>query len=326
MPQSKSAQQQSLHARQFTKPLEYKLVATGKIIADAVFRPTTRRKNSPNLLIQQTYPHSAKKAFRRGPWIIGGLAIYSFTAYGFYLYCGYNRAAEAAQESNVPLDVSDRYNKTAKGFDNEVDFTEKLMGLGWLRSSLAKRAHGNVLEVSVGTGRNMKYLDLAKCKSITMIDQSGEMVEIARKKFKELHPKHSDILFRTQSAASFISCPSADGFDVIFQTMGLCSTPAPEKLLQNLGRIVNQKHGQILLLEHGRSHYTWLNRILDNLAPTHADKHGCWWNKDIGAIVSESGLEIIKIKRYHLGTTWWVELRPIMPAQTRTKLEDEMDL
>jgi len=49
---------------------------------------------------------------------------------------------------------------------------------------------------------------------------------------------------------------------------------------------------------------------LDNNAPAHADKHGCWWNKDIQKIVEESELEVIEIKRYHLGTTWWVELRP----------------
>ncbi len=92
--------------------------------------------------------------------------------------------------------------------------------------------------------------------------------------------------------------------------MGLCSTPKPSALLQRLGTLANQDHGQILLLEHGRSHYTWLNTILDNLAPHHADRYGCWWNRDIGKIVEESGLEVQKIQRYYLGTTWWVELRP----------------
>lgn len=83
----------------------------------------------------------------------------------------------------VPEDVSDRYNQLAKDFDKEVDFHEKLIGLGWLRHSLAKRVSGYVLEVSVGTGRNAQYYNLKGCKSITMIDQSLEMVEIARQKF-----------------------------------------------------------------------------------------------------------------------------------------------
>lgn len=79
--------------------------------------------------------------------------------------------------------MSDRYNETAKSFDSEVELTEKTMRLGWRRKSLAKRASGHVLEVSVGTGRNGQYYDLKKCKSITFVDQSPKMIEIAKKKF-----------------------------------------------------------------------------------------------------------------------------------------------
>ena len=120
---------------------------------------------------------------RKGFLIIGGLALYTFTAYGAYLYFTSQNAKIKGAEMDVPDDVSHRYNDTAKHFDSEVDQTEKLMGIGWLRQSLAKRASGNVLEVSVGTGRNTQYYDLKKCKSITMVDQSAEMVEIAKKKF-----------------------------------------------------------------------------------------------------------------------------------------------
>lgn len=116
--------------------------------------------------------------------------------------------------------------------------------------------------------------------------------------------------FRIQSALYPVPCHYTwKGFDSIVQTMGLCSTPEPAQTLRNFGHLLNQEGGQILLLEHGRSHYQWLNRILDDLAPAHADKHGCWWNRDIAAIVEESGLEVVRIKRYHLGTTWWIELR-----------------
>lgn len=257
-----------------------------------------------------TPPETATKTFRKGPWIIGGLAVYSFTAYGVFLYNSLNRIEEISQTLNVPEDVSDRYNNTAKDFDNEVNLTERIMGIGWLRKSMAKRASGDVLEVSVGTGRNMKYYKLKKCKSITMVDQSGEMIEIARQKFKALYPTYRTCTFLTQSALDQITCPTSDGFDTIVQTMGLCSTPHPSELLAHLGALANLSHGQILLLEHGRSHYAWLNRLLDKSAPAHADRHGCWWNRDIGRIVEESGLEVVTIKRYHLGTTWWVELKP----------------
>ena len=100
--------------------------------------------------------------------------------------------------------------------------------------------------------------------------------------------------------------------------MGICSIADSVGLLRHLGSLTNPEHGRILLLEHGQSHYDWLNSWLDHSAPGHADRYGCWWNKDIGSIVAESGLEVVTIKRYHFGTTWWVELRPskIQPASS----------
>ena len=114
---------------------------------------------------------------------------------------------------------------------------------------------------------------------------------------------------QSSTTTTTISSSSA-GFDTVVQTMGLCSTSDPVRLLRHLGSLTDPEHGQILLLEHGRSHYAWLNDILDSLAKTHAMKHGCWWNRDIKKIVEESGLEVVTLKRYHFGTTWWIELRP----------------
>ena len=127
----------------------------------------------------------------------------------------------------------------------------------------------------------------------------------------DLHPAYQKCTFLTQPAESPIPSAPANGYDTIVQTMGLCSTPQPSALLKHLGMLANQEHGQILLLEHGRSHYAWLNAILDNLAPHHADRYGCWWNRDIGRIVEESGLAVREVKRYNLGTTWCVVLAPV---------------
>ncbi|MCJ1317102.1 hypothetical protein MMC15_002424 [Xylographa vitiligo] len=120
---------------------------------------------------------------RRGPLIIGGLAVYCVVCYGTYLYISLGNTSKTSRPE-IAEDVSDRYNYTARTFDKDVDTTEKLMGLGWLRRSLTRQATGHVLEVSVGTGRNIKYYDTTKCTSITLVDQSAEMIEIARSKFR----------------------------------------------------------------------------------------------------------------------------------------------
>lgn len=258
-------------------------------------------------------PSSPRDAhtFGKAPLIFLAFGVVVLSGYGTFLYSSYKREATKANDHHVPADVSDRYEKTAEHFDKDVDTMEWFMGMGRLRRRLVEHVKGDVLEVSVGTARNLPYYPLARCTSITMVDQSPKMVEIAMKKWKNLRGHESvNAYFRRQSAVDPIKSPSTDGFDTVVQTMGLCSTPEPERLLQNLGNMTKQEGGRILLLEHGRSHYRWLNNILDNLAPAHADKHGCWWNKDIAAIVERSGLEVVNMKRHHLGTTWWVELKP----------------
>ncbi|KAI9825623.1 MAG: hypothetical protein M1832_000967 [Thelocarpon impressellum] len=268
---------------------------------------------SPSKLPRQhPHPHTSSRMVRRGPWILGGVAVYGVTAYGAYLYTSYRSAVAASQTLDVPADVSDRYDATAAAFDADVDLTETLTGITFLRKRLARRARGDVLEVAAGTGRNLGYYDMGKVKSLTLLDLSAPMLDRARARWAELRPKGSPTApaFVVQDAADPVPSPPAGGYDTVVQTMGLCSTPAPVRLLQTLGRETEAQSGRILLLEHGRSHYAWLNAVLDGLAPAHADRHGCWWNRDVGRIVQDSGLEVVEARRYHLGTTWWFELRP----------------
>lgn len=123
------------------------------------------------------------------------------------------------------------------------------------------------------------------------------------------HFAYKSCHFLTQSAHDRIVSPP-NGYDTIVQTMGICSTGNPTKLLNHLGSITNPNGGRILLLEHGRGFYQWFNWFLDKSAPRHADKFGCWHNKDIGKIVKESDLQVVSHERYYLGSVWKYELKP----------------
>lgn len=183
--------------------------------------------------------------------------------------------------------------------------------------------------MSAGTGRNSDYYKLKKCKSLTFIDLSGPMVELAEKKFKRIHPEYDQpvpprppVAFVTQSAleplhdGSTEEVTKAEGYDTILQTMGLCSTPKPAQLLMHLGTLAHPERGRILLLEHGRSHYDWLNNILDKMAAERADKQGCWWNRDIEQIIEDSGLVVERMRRKHFGTLYIIEARPKRHSDT----------
>ena len=92
----------------------------------------------------------------------------------------------------------------------------------------------------------------------------------------ELHPVFDHVNYLVQDGAEPIPSPANNGFDYVFQTMGVCSTHDPVKLLKNLEHHCKDG-GKIIILEHGRSHYDWLNNILDAYAPDHAENWGCWW-------------------------------------------------
>jgi len=207
------------------------------------------------------------------------------------------------------------------------------MGLLKRRKNLASQARGDVLEVSIGTGRNLEYYDWdfkgpdgkmigkkggvgrGAVKSFTAIDKSAEMLEIAHEKFAILYPGILGVRWVVGDASMEIPPPptkAGEGprkYDTVIQTMGLCSVDDPVALLNNLGNCVKEEEGRILLLEHGRGAWGWVNKILDVNAEGHAKAFGCWWNRELGDIVRDSNLEIVDIQRWHLGTTWWIELK-----------------
>ncbi|KAA8646123.1 class I SAM-dependent methyltransferase [Aspergillus tanneri] len=189
-----------------------------------------------------------------------GVSVLAMSTYCGYLYATYKREVAQAQSLDIPRDVSDRYNRTAGTFDADVELSEKLMWLGSKRKDLVRRARGDVLEVSCGTGRNLEYYDLGErrgldkqghvgvrgCRSVTFIDLSPQMVEITRNKFTKIHPVFQNVVFRTQDAADVV--PPSTGahpayYDTVIQTMGLCSMPDPVRTLRHLGTITEPQRG-----------------------------------------------------------------------------------
>ncbi|KAK6419193.1 hypothetical protein LTR95_017090 [Oleoguttula sp. CCFEE 5521] len=231
------------------------------------------------------------------------------------------------RELSAQTDVAARYDETADNFDSEVGTSEALMGINKVRKRLAGECKGHVLEVSCGTGRNLGYYDVklgSRIDSLTFVDLSGPMVEVCKKKWTTLYGPTSGIRKKADLVVRFLTGsalevmpppPKGEKYDTIIQTMGLCSTGSPVKLLENMAAHLSttSPDARILLLEHGRSYQDWLNNILDKSAAKHAEIHGCWFNRDIGALVEEaagrSGLEVVKEHRQHFGTTWVYELR-----------------
>ena len=226
--------------------------------------------------------------------------------------------------------MTSRYDEKADNYDSDVWLSEWLMGITRKRKRLARMCKGNVLEVGCGTGRNLGFFDVgaeSEVETLTFVDLSPKMVEICRRKWDVLYGDAAKlkpglrVRFLAASALETLPPPPSSSqmegqkYDTILQTLALCSTPSPVTLLTNLAAHLDPSNpdARILLLEHGRSYRDWLNRIIDASAEKHAEEWGCWANREIGALVAEAatkaGLEVVRERRWHLGTTWVVELK-----------------
>lgn len=101
----------------------------------------------------------------------------------------------------------------------------------------------------------------------------------------------------------------AGAFDVVVDTFGLCSFDDPVAALRRMAQACSPG-GSVVLLEHGRSHYEFLNRFLDRNSHEHAKNWGCVWNRDILALVTEAGLDVQVSRRFHFGTTYYLKCKP----------------
>lgn len=256
--------------------------------------------------------------------VLGGITLLG-SFYATFTYNKYKLEAAAFADNPPPADNSKRFQAIASDYDDNIGWGEWFLGISNLRAQLLAKAQGHVLEASVGTGRNAGYYPLTKgIQSVTMVDQSSEMVRVARMNWAKTNAWFIHAMFRIQSAKDPVQFPvdAPEGFDTVVQTMGVCSTGDPVGVLKNLG-LMCKPEGRILLLEHGQGKYDWMNRMLDEIAPVHADRWGCWFNKDVGQVVQDSGLEIVEQRRYHFGTTWWFVLKP---PKDRTILQVKRDL
>lgn len=196
------------------------------------------------------------------------------------------------------------FERGAGSYDDEIGTDEMVMGLTLMRRALIRHSRGQVLEVAAGTGRNFDYYNLDRV-SVTSVDSSEGMLRIAARK----------VLAMDESVRDRISCYitghgaelefDTSSFDTVVDTFGLCSFEDPVEALREMKRVC-RPGGKILLLEHGRSSYDWLNDILDEHAYKHAKRWGCWWNRDIESILTEAGLDVEYATRWHFGTTHYV--------------------
>lgn len=211
----------------------------------------------------------------------------------------------------APSDTTKIYDNMAKEYDSKIWLEELTSYIWFIRRKVMKRVTGDALEVSCGTGRNVKYFNPDKISSIVFLDSSEPMLELTEEKFSKKYPDYKKVQYVKGRAEDLCTIAEKSGqkFDTIFESFGLCSHEDPVAALQNFGKLLRPS-GKIVLLEHGRSvTYPSINERMDKNAQRRSEEWGCRWNLDIPDIISQSGFEIVEEKNYHFGTTYFYVLQ-----------------
>ncbi|MDR2987701.1 MAG: methyltransferase domain-containing protein [Nocardiopsaceae bacterium] len=138
------------------------------------------------------------------------------------------------------------WDKAARSYDKQIALFEKIQ-FGGGREWLGERAAGRVLEVAIGTGRNLPHYPANV--ELTGIELSPAMLAIARQRAATLG---RDVELREGDAEQL---PSADtSFDTVVCALSLCTIPSPAAAIGEMKRVL-VPGGRLLLLDHIGS--TW---------------------------------------------------------------------
>jgi ubiquinone/menaquinone biosynthesis C-methylase UbiE len=133
------------------------------------------------------------------------------------------------------------WDKSAPGYDRQIAFLEKIWFSGG-REWLGARARGRVLEVAIGTGRNLAHYRPGV--TVTGIELSPAMLAIARSRAAELGIAAQLIEGDAQEL------PFKDNsFDTVVCALSLCSIPDPAVAIAEMRRVL-VPGGRLLLFDH----------------------------------------------------------------------------
>jgi ubiquinone/menaquinone biosynthesis C-methylase UbiE len=185
-----------------------------------------------------------------------------------------------------------RYQRISQVYDT-VEILPERRYISW-RERLWSQVKGpEVLEVGVGTGKNMAFYPQGV--RVTGVDLTPEMLDRARKRAAILNRGVTLLLGDAQE----LEFPDAS-FDTVVASFVFCSVSDPVLGLQELGRVV-KPDGQIFLMEHVRSAKPVVGELMDILNPVVVKVTGANINRRTVENVSRSGLLIERVEDLGIG-------------------------
>ena len=191
------------------------------------------------------------------------------------------------------------FDKVAPKYDRSMLRCERFF-LGRGREWATARAHGEVLELAVGTGLNLPaYPPSAR---VLGIDLSEQMIAVARERIAE-----HGLGDRARVEVGDVQAVDAPNhsFDTVVSTYSFCTIPDPTAAAREAFRTL-RPGGHVLLVEHGpsanRGVYT-AQRALDPLFVRFQADH---LTRDPVPYVEEAGFQVDEVHRNKMGIVFRV--------------------
>lgn len=198
---------------------------------------------------------------------------------------GVDRAGETER-------VREIWAKFAPRYDRQIAFFERVL-FGGMREWACSRATGDVLEIGVGTGRNLEYYSPEI--HLTGLDLSPEALEIGRRRARSLK---RDVDLRIGDAQN-LNLPDGS-FDTVVSTLTMCSIPDYRAALAEVLRVL-RPGGHLVMVEHVRSPSTGVRvgqRLLNPLTVRFGADHLL---REPLVEIRRLGFEILELERLKWG-------------------------
>jgi ubiquinone/menaquinone biosynthesis C-methylase UbiE len=200
----------------------------------------------------------------------------------------------AKAELDRTLRFWDRYSVR---YDRRMERTERALFPGG-REWACGQAGGDVLEVAVGTGRNLPYYQGSAVRTLTGIDLSPGMLAVARDRAKALG---LDADLRTGNAEALEFGDAA--FDTVLCTVSLCNIPDYQAAIGEMYRVL-RPGGRLVLLDHVASDRWWVRAAQRLLELVTRRMNGDYQTRRPLPLVEARGFVVSHSQRSRLG---WIE-------------------
>ena len=195
--------------------------------------------------------------------------------------------------------IRNRYNRIA-GIYDWLEAPMEHMFRKW-RKEIMKYVHGDVLEVGVGTGKNLSYYP--RHVKVTAIDFSPRMVKKAQSQAEKL-----DIAITVLQMDAQNMDFEDNHFDTVVTSCVFCSVPDPVQGLKEIRRVC-KPGGIVVMLEHVRSKKPVLGSLMDVVDPLPVRLYGAHINRQTVANLRKAGFHDITVHDK------WLDIVKLIRAQ-----------